>query len=103
MRERRMFERVPCHKTCVLYDQRGKREYEAYCQDISGGGVKVEVKSPLRLMHPLELRFPRAGRKRLLKLTSRAVWQKENGDRWTVGIEFDSSHHLMDVRMLLAA
>ncbi len=103
MRERRIFERVSCQKVFSLYDVTTKREYEASCQDISGGGVKVAVKFPLRLMHPLELRFPSKGRgKQILKLQSRAVWQRDAGDGWMIGIEFNPSRRLLDVRMLFA-
>ena len=102
MIERRLFERFPSEKKFSLHDRATRENYEVFSHNISGGGVKVFLKSSLDPTHPLELYFGKLkSRKPKLKITSRLIWQKKTKDGWLAGIAFNPSISLMEVRLLL--
>jgi len=98
--ERRVFDRFSCGRSLSIRDLTNSRQYTAVCRDVSGGGVGVQLESPLRLMHILELNMPRENASPL-KFKGRAVWQQQIGPVWVAGISFLPSSKLLDTRLFL--
>ena len=98
--ERRVFERLNCSKNLVIKDLSNNRRYNAFCRDVSGGGVGIKVDFPVRLMHVLELYFNDKNNKEV-KFRGKAVWQRQAGRDWIAGISFLPSSRLLDTRLFL--
>jgi len=99
--ERRTFERIACgNKRLAVKDLVNMRQFEAQCLDVGGGGIGLELAFPLRLMHVLELKL-NTGSSASVKLKGKAVWQKQTGHNWQVGISFLPSSRLLDLRVFL--
>jgi len=98
--ERRVFDRFRCEKGLSIKDLTNNRQYNAVCRDVSGGGVGIELESPLRLMHVLELNMQREN-SAVLKFKGRAVWQRQIGSVWIAGVSFLPSSKLLDTRLFL--